>query len=327
MYPVRFGVFLLPATIAEAQQAAQRAERDGFYSVSVNDHFYSPLGSPQTPQLECFTALTAIAGVTNRVKLVSAVAAMSFRTPPLLAKILSCVDLASNGRLIAGLGAGWQPTEYHAHNYPFPSTAVRLEQLDEGIQILKAMWTQAEPTYRGKHFYIEKAYNFPRPLQTPHPPLMLGGSGTGLLKIAAREATILNIIPPTGNGKDFVNDPVATLKFDTARLKQRIALLQSLMREVGRDPQEMELGGLLLLGLSSNKEDPALRQFASKLGFPDFATAQRAPVCILGTPDEAKAELARRIADTGVTYYIFAMASEESQALFVKEVMPAFSGL
>jgi alkanesulfonate monooxygenase SsuD/methylene tetrahydromethanopterin reductase-like flavin-dependent oxidoreductase (luciferase family) len=326
MYPVRFGVFLLPATIAEAQAAAQRAERDGFYSVSVNDHFYSPLGTPQSPQLECFTALTAMACVTNRVKLVPAVAAISFRTPPLLGKILTSVDLASNGRLIAGLGAGWQPTEYQAHNYPFPPTSVRLEQLDEAIQILKAMWTQDEPTYHGKHFYIEKAYNNPRSIQRPHPPIMLGGSGTGLLKIAAREATVLNIIPPTGNGKDFVNDPVATLKFDETILKQRIALLHKLMGEGGRDPSEMELGGLLLLGLSRKANDPALQQMASRLGFPDFATAQRAPVCILGTPDEAKRELQRRIKTTGVTYFIFATSSEESQDLFVKEVMPEFTG-
>jgi probable F420-dependent oxidoreductase len=326
MHPVRFGLFFLPGTIADVQAAAQRAERDGFYSVSVNDHFFSPLGSPQTPQLECFTALTAMACVTTKVKLVPAVAAISFRTPPMLAKILSCVDLASNGRVIAGLGAGWQPTEYKAHNYPFPPTAVRLEQLDEAIQILKAMWTQAEPTYHGKHFYVEKAYNNPRPIQQPHPPIMLGGSGTGLLKIAAREATILNIIPPTGNGKDFVNDPVATLKFDMTVLKQRIALLHKFMQDGGRDPKEMELGGLLLLGLSRKENDPALQQLASQLGFPDFATAQRAPVCILGTPDEAKRELHRRIKETGVTYYIFVASSEESQDLFVKEVMPEFAG-
>lgn len=326
MHPVRFGVFLLPGTIAEAQAAAQRAERDGFYSVSVNDHFFSPLGSPQSPQLECFTALTAIAGVTSRVKLVPAVASISFRTPPFLAKVMSCVDLASNGRLIAGLGAGWQPTEYKAHNYPFPPTPVRLEQLDEAIQILKAMWTQAEPTYHGKHFHIENAYNNPRPLQQPHPPIMLGGSGTGLLKIAAREATIVNIIPPTGNGKDFVNDPVATLKFDMAILKQRIALLHKFMQEGGRDPQEMELSGLMLLGLSRKADDPALQQMAAHLGFPDFATAQASPVCLLGTPDEAKRELARRIKETGMAYYIFAPSSEESQDLFVKEVMPEFAG-
>lgn len=327
MHPVRFGVFLLPDTIAAAQAAAQRAEREGFYSVSVNDHFYSPLGTPESPQLECFTTLTAMACVTSSIRLVPAVAAISFRTPPLLAKVMTSLDLASNGRFIAGLGAGWQPTEYFAHNYPFPPTAVRLEQLDETIQILKAMWTQRVPTFKGKHFYIDKAYNNPRGVQQPHPPIMLGGSGTGLLRIAAREATILNIIPPTGNGKDFVNDPVATVKFDTPTLKQRIALLHRFMREAGRDPQEVELGGLLLLGLSRDASDPALRQLATRLGFPDYATAQASPVAILGTPEEAKRELHKRIRETGVTYYIFVASSDESQDLFVKEVMPEFANV
>jgi probable F420-dependent oxidoreductase len=326
MHDVKFGVFILPDTMAAAKAAAVRAEQDGFYSISVNDHFYSPLGSAQSPQLECFTALTAMATVTSRIRLVPAVAAISFRTPPMLAKCLTMVDLASDGRLIAGLGAGWQPTEYHAHNYPFPPTAVRLEQLDEAIQILKAMWTQDVPTYHGKHFYVEKAYNNPRAVQKPHPPIMLGGSGTGLLKIAAREATVLNIIPPTGNGKDFVNDPVATVKFDEPTLKSRIALLHRFMREAGREPDEMELGGLLLLGLSRDANDPALRQLAARLGFPDYESAQRAPVAVLGTPEEARRELRRRIKETGVTYFIFLASSEATQDLFVKEVMPEFAG-
>lgn len=324
MHEVKFGTFILPADIPAAQASAKRAESDGFFSISVNDHFYSPLGSPESPQLECFTTLTAMACVTSRIRLAPAVAANSFRSPPLLAKIVSSVDSASNGRLIVGLGAGWQDKEYLNHGYPFPSTGERLEQLDEAIQVLKAMWTQPSPSYRGKHFYIHEAYNNPRPVQQPHPPLMLGGSGTKLLKIAAREATILNLIPPTGNGKDFINDPAAAVKFDTATLKQRIALLHEYMAEAGRDPQEMELGGLLLLGLSRQADDPWLRELAHNIGFTDYGVAQRAPVCLLGTPDEAKRELHQRIKDTGVTYYIFVVASEETQDLFVKEVMPEF---
>ena len=325
MHPVRFGVFILPDSIAAAQAAARKAEEQGFYSVSVNDHFYSPLGNAQSPQLECFTALTAMACVTSRIRLVPAVAAVSFRNPAMLAKIMTCVDLASNGRFTAGLGAGWQPTEYVAHNYPFPSTGERLEQLDEAIQICKAMWTQDEPTWRGKHFYIEKAYNNPRGIQHPHPPLMLGGSGTKLLRIAAREATIINLIPATGNGKDFVNDPEATVKFDMPTLKSRIDLLHRFMREAGRDPAEMEVGGLLLLGLSRDKEDAGLRQLATQLGFSSYAQAQASPVAILGTPEEARAELMKRVREVGMTYFIFVASSEETQDLFVKEVMPAFA--
>ena len=325
MHPVRFGLFLLPSTINEATDAAIKAESQGFYSVSVNDHFYSPLGDAHSPQLECFTALTAMAVVTNKIKLAPAVVAASFRTPALLGKTTSCVDIASDGRFICGLGAGWQGTEYHAHDYPFPPLKERLEQLDETIQILRAMWTQESPAFKGKHFEIYDAFNNPRPVQQPHPPIMLGGSGTGLLKIAAREATVLNIIPPTSNGKDFVNDPIATVKFTEEVLKQRIALLHDLMRDEGRDPSEIELGGLLLLGLSKDKNDPALRDMATNLGFPDYESAQRAPVALLGTPEEVRQAIEHRVAETGVTYYIMLAANAETQDMFVSEVMPHFN--
>jgi len=325
MHAVKFGLFLFPSDIAEAQAAAQSAESQGFYSVSHNDHFYSPLGPPESVQLECFTVLTAVGAVTKRVKLVPAVIAASFRTPPMLAKIATSVDIATNGRLICGLGAGWQGTEYEAHGYPFPPLKERLEQLEETVGVLKAMWTEDEPSFDGKYFKVHHAYNNPRPVQKPRPPIMLGGSGTGLLKIAARHADILNIIPPTGNGKDFINDPVATVNFDMATLKNRIAKLHGYCRDIGRDPAEIELGGLAFVAMSENADDPALREVATRLGFPDYESAQRAPVALLGTPEEVRSELARRIEDTGITYYIIAGSSPESVKLFAEQVMPALT--
>jgi probable F420-dependent oxidoreductase len=324
VYPIRFGVFLPTGDVNEAMAAALRAERDGLYSVSTNDHFWSPLGTPQTPQNECFTILTAVAAVTSKIRLAPAVVAASFRTPPLLAKIAATLDHVSRGRLIMGLGAGWQDKEYIAAGYPFPPLKDRLAQLDETIQVLKAMWTQQVPNFRGQHFEIKDLYANPQPLSKPYPQIMLGGSGTGLLRIAAREASVLNIIPPTGNGKDFVNDPEATVRFDMAELKRRIAMLHGFMREAGRDPASMELGGLLMLGLSRDKNDATLRHLASQLGFPSYEAAQRAPVALLGTPDEVKRELEERIKSTGLTYYIVFPATPDSQELLVNEVMPAF---
>lgn len=325
MRDVKFGMFIVPADFAEATAIAQKAEAQGYYSVSHNDHFYSPLGTPEFPQLECFTVLTTIAAVTKTIKLVPAVAAASFRTPPLLAKIATSLDIASEGRFICGLGAGWQGPEYEAHGYPFPPLKQRLQELEETIEVLKAMWTQDEPSFSGKHFNVHHAYNNPRAVQKPHPPIMLGGSGRGLLRIAAKHADILNIIPPTGNNKDFINDPIATVKFDMATLKSRIKMLRDFCAEIGRNPDEIELGGLCFVGMSNDADDPALRDLAAHLGFPDYASAQAAPVALLGTPDEVKAELARRIEDTGITYYIVAGSSPESLDLFANEVMPAFA--
>ncbi|MEQ8660752.1 MAG: hypothetical protein RLW62_08045, partial [Gammaproteobacteria bacterium] len=129
---------------------------------------------------------------------------------------------------------------------------------------------------------------------------------------------------PTGNGKDFVNDPEATRRFDMATLKSRIARLHEMTRAAGRDPGAIELGGLLLLGLSRKADDEHLRQLAAQLGFPDYATAQGAPVTLLGTADEVRRELRKRIDETGMTYYIFFMATPETQEIFARDVMPAF---
>jgi probable F420-dependent oxidoreductase len=326
MANVKFGLFLPTGDFASAKQAALGAERDGFYSVSINDHFFTPLGPPETPQLECFTTLTAIAAVTSRIYLTPSVTAASFRTPPLLAKIVSTLDNVSNGRFILGLGAGWKQDEYEAHGYSYPPNAERLAQLHEAIKVLKAMWTQEAPTFHGRYFSINKAYNNPRPIQKPHPPIMLGGSGSGLLKIAAAEADIINIIPPIFNGQDFINDPVATAQFTPAELKRRIGMLHKFTREAGRDPKSIELGSIVFVSLSRKSGEPGLQKMAHRLGFPDLATAQRAPVALMGTPDEVKRELQARIADVGMTYYILAPASAETYDLFVKEVMPEFVG-
>lgn len=324
MHPARFGLFLLPNDVREATAAARRAEDDGYYSVSVNDHFYSPFGGPRTPQLECFTVLTAMAMVTRRVKLASAVVAASFRSPALLAKCAVTLDHASEGRLILGLGAGWQVSEYRAHGYPFPPTSQRVAELSEQIQILKALWTQERPVFNGKYFTIEDGGNHPRPLQQPGPPIMLGGSAPSILELAAEHATVLNIIPPTSNGKDFPNDPVATVRFTEEVMKKKIAALGALMRARGRAPSEMELGGLLLLGLARQRNDSALNDMARKLGYADLEAARHSPVALLGTPEEVRAEIARRIEETGVTYYMMFPATDESWRLFSAEILPHF---
>ncbi len=325
MHDVTFGLFLPTNDADAAIAAARQAEADGFASVSINDHFFTPLGAPETPQLECFTILTAVAALTERVQIAPTVVAMSFRSPPLLAKITSTLDQVSKGRFVMGLGAGWFDTEYRAHGLPFPSTPERLDQLEEGIEVLKAMWTEEKPTHHGRHFAIENAYNHPRPVRQPHPPIMLGGSGTGLLRIAAKHADILNLIPPTGNGKDFVQDPGATLAFDRDRLKSRIARFHGFLREAGREPEEVELGGMLVAALSRDASDPAPAAVASQLGFPDLESAQRSPLVLLGDPVAAAEELQRRVADTGVTNHVVIPMSADTYGHLTETVLPAFA--
>lgn len=327
MHKVKFGLFLPTGDFTKARAAAEWADTRGFFSVSINDHFFSPLGSPETPQLECFSTLSALAAITKNVRLVPTVTAMSFRTPPMLAKIASTLDHLSNGRLILGLGSGWQRSEYDAHGYPYPSNAERIDQLGDAIKLVKAMWTQEKPTYHGRYFSIENAFNNPRPVQKPHPPIMIGGSGRKVLELVAAEAQLANLIPPIVNGKDFVQDPSAAVKFDKADLKRRIGRLRRFLPEAGRDPDSVELSVISMVNLARSKSeaDAALAHTASAMGFPNTEAARDSPVLLFGTPEEVRRELRSRIEEIGTTYYIVFPSSSESGELLVREIMPEFA--
>ena len=135
--PIKFGLFLPPGDYTQALNAAQRADALGYYSVSINDHMMSlagdRVGNRAEPQLECYVALSAVAARTERVRILPTITPMGFRNPALLAKMLSTLDQVSNGRMIAGVGAGWWKDEYRAFDYPYLSNAERIDQLSEGI--------------------------------------------------------------------------------------------------------------------------------------------------------------------------------------------------
>ena len=325
MRKVKFGLYLPTGDFARARKVAERAEKQGFYSLSINDHLYSPMGE-RDPQLECFSTLSAIAAITSRIRLAPAVVAMSFRNPALLAKTASTLDCISNGRLILGLGSGWQRTEYDAHGFAYPSTAERLDQLEDGINVLKAMWTQDEPSYLGRYFSVKNAYNHPRPVQKPYPPLMLGGSGKRLLEIAARHADIALLTPPIYHDKDSVQDPAAAVNFTPIVLERRIDQLKALTKAAGRDPDSIELASLVFATIARDRSraDALVKETAARMHFPSPEAARRAPALLMGTAEEVKRELQSRI-ELGLTYFTAAVFGQESYEIFVDEIMPAFA--
>ena len=137
MHQIKFAVSLPNHDFAATRAMAERAEALGYHSVSMDDHFFMRglMETPQTPHLECFTALSALAAITKRVRLVQMVTSMSYRNPALLAKITSTLDHISGGRVTVGVGAGWFREEYAAYNFPYPSNAERIDQLADGIKL------------------------------------------------------------------------------------------------------------------------------------------------------------------------------------------------
>jgi len=187
-----------PAGIFDAVKAkAQWAENHGFAWFSVMDHLIqiANVGAPDEPFVEGWTILTALAAVTERIRLATLVSSVHFRNPAHLAKIAAGVDQISRGRLTFGIGAGWFEAEYKQYGWDFPpKPATRIAQMEEAIKLILAMWTEPRTTFHGKYFHAENAILEPKPVQKPHPPLMIGGGGEQLtLRAVARYANACNV--------------------------------------------------------------------------------------------------------------------------------------
>src|SRR6202030_3440524 len=173
-----------PAEAFEAVKAtAKWAEGDVFVWFSVMAHLIqiSGVGAPDQPFMEGWTVLSALAAVTSRIRLATLATSVGYRNPAHLAKIAAGVDLISRGRLTLGIGAGYFETEYRQYGWNFPPRpAVRIRQMEEAVRLIRALWTEKRTTFHGTYFHAEDAILEPKPLQRPHPPIMIAGGGEQL---------------------------------------------------------------------------------------------------------------------------------------------------
>jgi probable F420-dependent oxidoreductase len=319
---------VLPTTSFELTRTfAERAEAGGFDAVAIEDHYFiRGVGqTPQEPRLECFTALAAVAMATRRVKLAQLVACNSFRHPAMTAKIATTIDHISGGRLELGLGAGWFREEYDALSLPYPPPKVRVEQLAEALRIIKQLWSEPVTNFEGKHYRVQGLYAEPKPLQKPRPKIMLGGSGPALLRLAAEEADILNMIPPTGGkfGEVIIED---ALKFDAAEFRRRTAILREHARQVGRDPAEIELSQFpfVIMGADRASTDAMLAAMAQMTGLKDAEAARHSPSTLVGDGAQCRDEIRRRVEELEVTYFFCRFLDPDSMGRFIDEVIAKF---
>ena len=169
------------------------AEEVGFESIWVYDHLHTWPDLSQQSTWEAWTLMAGLAEATQRVRLGQMCTCNSYRPPSYLAKVTSCIDAMSGGRLEVGIGAGWYQHEYEAYGYDFPKPSVRIGQLDEAVQILRLMWTEDEAYFDGDHYQVDGAINRPRPLQDPYPPLWIAGGGEQLtLRVVAKYGNYAN---------------------------------------------------------------------------------------------------------------------------------------
>lgn len=172
---------------------AKNIESLGYESLWVYDHFHTVPEPTQEVTYEAWTLMAALASTTNTVRLGQMCTCNTYRPPSYLAKVAASIDVISAGRLEMGIGAGWYEHEHDGYGYPFLPPGGRLGMLREGVEIMKAMWTEDEVSYDGKHYKLDGAISQPKPVQEPHIPFWIAGGGEKVtLNIAARYAQYTN---------------------------------------------------------------------------------------------------------------------------------------
>jgi F420-dependent oxidoreductase-like protein len=196
---------------------AEEADLDGVW---VFDHFKALYADPKGPSLEAWTLLAGLARETSRVRLGTLVTGMTHRQPSVLAAEVVTVDHLSGGRVECAIGAAWNEPEHRELGIPFPSTAERMDRLEEGIQVLRLLFTEDDVTFEGTHYHLERATYRPRPVQQPHPPIWVGGEG--------RRRTL----PIVGRYADAWHGWAA----DAAELAAITEIIDREAEQAGRDP-------------------------------------------------------------------------------------------
>jgi len=306
-----FGLQLAGMPTRVLIDAARRAEDLGFAAVYVPDHLANePPGAgrldDQTPMWEALSILGAIAASTSRVRVGGHVLCNLFRHPALTAQALATLDNLSEGRAVLGIGAGWTKNEFDMSGIAFPEIKPRLRMLDESIRVIKSLWTESRTTFAGEFYQLRDAFLAAKPVQEPHPPVLFGGSGKGLLRIAAREADVVNVIVDTGRAGTVLPSEIAKLTEDGFRAK-----LDFVRREAKTHGREPTLSTTVFVLAITNTSEEAARIAAGMAA--GFGLAEdgvrRMPIALVGTADECADELRRREREWGVSHLIMSAAS------------------
>ena len=211
------------------EQFWRTADDLGFHGIWDYDHFYGLVDAEQ-PTLEGWTVLAGMAALTRHSRIGCLVSSVTYRNPAMLAKMAVSVDHMSGGRLEFGLGAGWLESEHDAYGIEFPTPGARVEMLDEALTVIKRLWTEDTVTHSGRFFQLHEAMSNPKPLQRPHPPIVLGGLKPKILKVIARHADEWN-----APGQGAPEWGATNARLDAA------------CAEIGRDPAEIRRSVQLFL--------------------------------------------------------------------------------
>ena len=284
MRPFRFATMVERGrSAAHWSEVARRAEALGYDTLLMPDHI--------TDQLAPMLALTAAAEATKTLRVGSFVFANDYRNPVLLSREAATLDLLSGGRLEFGIGAGWKTSDYEQLGIPYDTPKTRVDRMEEAVGLIKRLWTESHVTHEGAHYHIRDATALPRPVQRPHPPVMIGGGGPRILRIAAREAQIVSFLPPVdARGRHRIR------AITVGSVAERVARLRRAKRFA-----ELELNVIVLDAQVTDARQPLLAAVAAHLKSAVTAIVAT-PFLMYGSRASLVEDLLERRARLGISY-------------------------
>jgi probable F420-dependent oxidoreductase len=306
---LEFGFQFANMEPSRMRDLAQAAEGLDFDYIVFPDHIV--LEGPERQQdphalaWDMISVAAWLAASTKKIRIGHLVLCNLFRHPAITAQSLTTLDHLSNGRLLAGLGSGWTETEFKMTGIPFPPITERLRMLDEALTVIKSLWANEQTNFDGEFYHLKDAILWPKPIQKPCPPIIIGGGGKGLLRVAAKHADFVNIVPDAGKRGHI---SIEKLKEMTdAAYQEKIRFLREEAKRHGRDPNSIRISSFLF-AFNLTDSSAAARQMAEAMA-PMFQMSADdvlgSPLVLIGTPEDCVKELKRRIQKWGVSQFMF----------------------
>jgi probable F420-dependent oxidoreductase len=305
----RFGLHFWQLPLAGWRSCVQRYEQLGFSSITFTDHLV-------VPQWEPIAALAAVAAVTERIHVGSLVLDSDLRNPVLTAKAAATIDRLSGGRLELGLGAGYVAANFAAAGAAFLPPAERLDQLEEGIELMRRLWTAERTTFTGRFYQVKDS---PRVAPEPASPrLLVGGGGPHAMRLAGRVADIASMIPRQATGEWSVPASVADSTLECMR--QKAAWVREGAAAAGRDPDAIELN-TMVLGLGVGDDAAERRETLAKSNGVPVSALLDSTLFLTGTAAEVRERLCAYRDQAGLTYFSLFEPRDEQIEYFAERVM------
>lgn len=308
--PFRFGVINeTPLQGAEFACHVRRIEELGYSTYLIRDHFVPDFFGDQ---LAPVPAMMAAAAATTTLRVGTLVLDNDFRHPVMLAKEAATIDVLSGGRLELGIGAGWLRREYDLAGIDYDRAGVRISRLEESLNILKGLLAGGAYSFAGEHYDVADLDNFPKPVQRPRPPILVGGGKPRMLRLAGREADIISLLTTSVATGTMENDPTERL---AASVEQKLGWIRE---GAGERFHQIELNLIPSIIYSEDREKVAADMVRDR-GWTDITPADvlEMPSILIGTCDEIVDQMRQRRERYGFSYFVFSDSEMQDHAPIV----------